>query len=1261
MEVDLVTDEMPEDERYDIDENFDEFSTFETERCGICMNTVIDRGVLDCCQHWFCFTCIDNWATITNLCPLCQIEFQLITCVPVFDTIGGNTIDDDSYSRDDDWSIEGNNNTLSFPSYYIDENAVVCLDGDGCKVRSGSAGIEDDSNLDTSIACDSCDIWYHAICVGFDPEGTCENSWLCPRCVSDNVPGKLDVSKSHNQCNLETASSNPSTEDVLSGKVCVSVADDGETAIVVSMIDGYHEAEALDGQILTSHFSKDVETDTIASTSVVDTSNSVLNDTHCTVPNMMVEDQEHTSSPQKHSDLSSYSVALANAKINSKDQVPCGIPLINRSAQRINNRVIDPGSDLDLGLTVESYAEGFPVNESDDKVTLEKKEVLVAITGSKRKHKEIRDTERGRSKGKSENPSHLKKVKVEAPEQVGRKDQTVIGALNSVSRSSVTNPKVSKPKCISKKESAEIDIMDIVQDTNWKSVKKGTRGHPDGMPCKQRGNAAGLRVKKIMRRVDGGDSSVLVQKLRKDIRDAVHGKSTEEFDRNVFDKKLLAAFRVVAAPTTETMKSHLDMKAKQSFLQKGKIRENLTKKIYGIGGRRQRAWARECEIEFWKHRCPKSSRPEKIQTLKSVLHRLKDDSENAEVKHANGETTSSILSRLYLADTSVLPRNDSIKPASALNDMDNCEQRTINGPPANALSPSLPSRVNTVLQTNEPKILSNLNKKYDSSSQAHLNKCQEGSSNSTSISSNVPSKGESVTPENTKSDKRKWALELLARKTSGAGKNTTRGNAGDNAALKPNYPLLAQLPKDMLPVLAPSRHNKVPMSIRQAQLYRLAEHFLRKTNLAAIHRTAVTELAVADAINIEKEVADKSNSKLVYINLCSQELLRRSDNTTSDKVTGLNPGQCTEMPSNNISESSIENQYADPEVNEALENAGLLSDSPPGTPQRPIEQIKVLNCFSNEVDDDGPSDVFEAEAPPPDLDIYGDFDYNLEDDFAVGVNSSGIIPEPQLGEEANKLKVIFSTLNPADTCTVTLEKPNIEIDETVEGPKDSSCLADKVVLSTCSSVNTDDRDNCVPHSSVVDGGEELSIMDCEELYGPDKEPLIKKYPEMASMKPPELVIDNQVSQRNRDCESSVAPNSSNKQESKSGVNNLESAASSEGPAITEKNSPKKNRKGSENAKRGDPLAKSNTRKESDKTNPVSRKVEAYIKEHIRPLCKSGVISVEQYRWAVGKTTDKVMKFHSKDKNANFLIKEGEKVKKLAEQYVEAAHNMPKKE
>lgn len=129
MEVDFVTSGILEEELpFEADENIHDNYNFEGERCGICMDIVIDRGVLDCCHHWFCFGCIDNWATITNLCPLCQNEFQSITCVPVYDTIGNNKVDEDSLSRDDDWSIEGKNNTLSFPSYYIDENLSAWME-----------------------------------------------------------------------------------------------------------------------------------------------------------------------------------------------------------------------------------------------------------------------------------------------------------------------------------------------------------------------------------------------------------------------------------------------------------------------------------------------------------------------------------------------------------------------------------------------------------------------------------------------------------------------------------------------------------------------------------------------------------------------------------------------------------------------------------------------------------------------------------------------------------------------------------------------------------------------------------------------------------------------------------------------------------------------------------------------------------------------------------------------------------------------------
>jgi hypothetical protein len=81
MELDFDASNLVEDEAVEVEHNG--MTEIEGERCGICMDIIIDRGVLDCCQHWFCFECIDNWSTIMNLCPLCQREFQLITCVPV--------------------------------------------------------------------------------------------------------------------------------------------------------------------------------------------------------------------------------------------------------------------------------------------------------------------------------------------------------------------------------------------------------------------------------------------------------------------------------------------------------------------------------------------------------------------------------------------------------------------------------------------------------------------------------------------------------------------------------------------------------------------------------------------------------------------------------------------------------------------------------------------------------------------------------------------------------------------------------------------------------------------------------------------------------------------------------------------------------------------------------------------------------------------------------------------------------------------------
>lgn len=60
-----------------------------------------------------------------------------------------------------------------------------------------------------------------------------------------------------------------------------------------------------------------------------------------------------------------------------------------------------------------------------------------------------------------------------------------------------------------------------------------------------------------------------------------------------------------------------------------------------------------------------------------------------------------------------------------------------------------------------------------------------------------------------------------------------------------------------------------------------------------------------------------------------------------------------------------------------------------------------------------------------------------------------------------------------------------------------------------------------------------------------------------------------------------------------------------------------------------------------------------MKEHLKPLYKSGVIKSDQFRYAVSKTASKVMQHHGDATSADFLILEGSKVKKLADQYLQS--------
>lgn len=357
-------------------------------------------------------------------------------------------------------------------------------------------------------------------------------------------------------------------------------------------------------------------------------------------------------------------------------------------------------------------------------------------------------------------------------------------------------------------EPALVDISAIVQGTDHRSHNQHGHKLCSNETSKERESAARLRLKKIMRRTgDGKDSSALVQELRRKIREAVRDKSSEHPDKTLFDPKLLEAFRAALAGSgTENMKPALDMKAKRSLLQKGKVRESLTKKIYGSGGKRKRAWTRECEVEFWKHRCIKTTRPEKIQTLNSVLNQLRDDSGYSDKTTGKEEEGAkvSILSRLYLADTSVFPRKNDIQPVSALKDIATLEQKREDCLTEKASKSSPVDHSDKILLKNSsllvvshPLDIKGTDKSVKglkpetASSEVHQKRLHKGSSTPASCGMKASSKKDTVNKlDITEGDKRKWALEVLARKTASSNKNVAQEKDGDSAILKRNYSLL---------------------------------------------------------------------------------------------------------------------------------------------------------------------------------------------------------------------------------------------------------------------------------------------------------------------------------------------------------------------------------------------------------------------------------------------------------------------------------------
>lgn len=351
------------------------------------------------------------------------------------------------------------------------------------------------------------------------------------------------------------------------------------------------------------------------------------------------------------------------------------------------------------------------------------------------------------------------------------------------------------------------DSVSLNQDLDGKNLQKDVLSKLTHEDSSEGVRESGRRVKKIMRRsTDGKDSSVLLEKLREEIREAVQNKSTKDVGE-LFNPKLLEAFRAAVAgpkPVRQILSSSA-LKMKRSFLEKGKVRENLTKKIYATSnGRRKRTWDRDCEIEFWKHRCFQAPKPEKVETLKSVLGLLRRSTEDPKTGKLVAPTDESpILSRLYLADTSIFPRKDDIRPVVAFHEADT--QHLSEERKTSVLSSSITSSLNPLggnlkAEGGSIKVHSTIvtNKNIDCSSSlkgpnAHNGSpsTQIGSATSQSSISKPSAQGGVVGQSDVKSDKRRWALEVLARKTANPGQTVTSNDLPEDSILmKGNYPIL---------------------------------------------------------------------------------------------------------------------------------------------------------------------------------------------------------------------------------------------------------------------------------------------------------------------------------------------------------------------------------------------------------------------------------------------------------------------------------------
>ncbi|XP_073030195.1 uncharacterized protein [Primulina eburnea] len=137
--------------------------------CGICLSeegkrTV--RGILNCCSHYFCFSCIMEWSKVESRCPLCKQRFATIRRTA--------RIDGKFNSRDAAIPVPERDQVYQ-PSEEELRGFIDPYENVHC------AECQQDGDDALMLLCDLCDLPMHTYCVGLGFEVP-EGNWYCDAC-----------------------------------------------------------------------------------------------------------------------------------------------------------------------------------------------------------------------------------------------------------------------------------------------------------------------------------------------------------------------------------------------------------------------------------------------------------------------------------------------------------------------------------------------------------------------------------------------------------------------------------------------------------------------------------------------------------------------------------------------------------------------------------------------------------------------------------------------------------------------------------------------------------------------------------------------------------------------------------------------------------------------------------------------------------------------------------------------------------------------